>query len=392
MNHLRSASQSVLLSVFVLALCARHALAAEPVSRLRTPHGGLQPQAVTDAQGTVHLVYLKGDPAECDVFYVRQEAGKDFTAPLRVNSQPGTAIAMGTIRGAQLALGKSGRVHVAWNGSGKGAPKAPQGYAECPMNYARLNDAGTAFEPQRNLKTTTTALDGGGSVAADTQGNVYVTWHASQRGSTAGEAGRAVYLAKSSDDGKTFSAEKRANVQPTGACGCCGMKSLADRQGNFYALYRGAANAVNRDMILLTSRDQGASFNTSPLHRWQIGKCPMSSESLVDCGSTVLAAWETADQVYWASVDRVTGRASAPVAPPGGGGGRKHPVVLANAQGETLLAWTEGTGWQKGGALAWQVFDAAGKPAGQPGRAEGVPVWSLVSAFARPDGTFVIVH
>jgi len=110
-----------------------------------------------------------------DIFYVRREAGEaTFTEPVRVNSHPGSAIAMGTIRGAQLAIGQNGRVHVAWNGSNK-APKGPGGN---PMLYARLNDAGIAFEPQRNLITWAGGLDGGGTLAADAKGRVYVFWHA----------------------------------------------------------------------------------------------------------------------------------------------------------------------------------------------------------------------
>jgi hypothetical protein len=57
------------------------------------------------------------------------------------------------------------------------------------------------------------------------------------------------------------------------------------------------------------------------------------------------------------------------------------------------MAWTEGTGWQRGGAVAWQVFDANGKPTEEKGRlAEGVPTWSLVAAVAGGDGSFVIYH
>ena len=42
------------------------------------------------------------------------------------------------------------------------------------MLYTRLNDAGTAFEPQRDLIRMARGLDGGGAVAADGVGNVYV--------------------------------------------------------------------------------------------------------------------------------------------------------------------------------------------------------------------------
>ncbi len=46
---------------------------APRIELLRVPEGGLQPQVAVDARGTVHLVYLKGDPAACDVFYTRLE-------------------------------------------------------------------------------------------------------------------------------------------------------------------------------------------------------------------------------------------------------------------------------------------------------------------------------
>jgi hypothetical protein len=187
----------------------------------RVPHGGIQPQVAVDAKGTIHLIYFKGTPAAGDVFYVRsaKAAGK-FSKPIRVNSQRGSAIATGNIRGAHLALGRKGRVHVAWNGSGKAEPKAP-GKAN-PMLYARLNDSGTAFEPQRNLMGFAGVLDGGGSVAADGAGNVYVTWHSPPRDAR-GEGTRRVWVAHSSDDGKTFAAAKRRSRKrpaPAAAAGC----------------------------------------------------------------------------------------------------------------------------------------------------------------------------
>src|SRR5204862_1073604 len=121
-----------------------------------------------------------------DLFYQRREAGKgDWSAPLRINSQPSTATAVGTIRGGQLALGKGARVHVVWFGAGKARPRGPLNpampadspYNGTPLLYSRLNDAGTGFEPQRNVMQFTYALDGGPSVAADPRGNVYVAWH-----------------------------------------------------------------------------------------------------------------------------------------------------------------------------------------------------------------------
>jgi hypothetical protein len=372
----------LLVSFFTSTLVASD---SATVQLVHVPDGGIQPQAAVDGRGVVHLIYFKGDTAG-DIFYVREEGGK-FSKPIQVNRRPKSAIAAGTIRGAQMALGQNGRVHVAWNGP---APKGGS-YMEAPMFYTRLNDLGTAFEPERDLITAARGLDGGGSIAADDKCNVYVMWHAPKPGNTNGEAGRAVFVARSSDDGKTFAPERLATSEPTGACGCCGMKAFADNDGNVFALYRAASEKVNRDEILLMSRNRGADFEVAFSHPWRVPTCPMSSAFLSQAQDSVLATWETEANVYFSRVDPKTGKASRPESPPGKGK-RKHPVVVGNAQGQVLFVWTEGTAWAKGGSLAWQLYDASGNPTSEVGRRDGVPTWSFASAFARPDGTFSIVY
>ena len=120
----------------------------------------------------------------------------------------------------------------------------------------------------------------------------------------------------------------------------------------------------------------------------------MSTGSLVDSGdSGILAAWETKGQVAFARVDRKTGERSRAISPSGKDGTRKHPSLATNTKGETLLAWTEGTGWQRGGSLDWQVFDRSGRPIGPRGAlAGGVPVWGSAAAIALPDGSFAIIR
>jgi hypothetical protein len=355
---------------------------------LRTPNGGIQPQAVMDERGALHLIYFSGEAGGGDVYYVRRDPGKtEFNAPLRVNSDPGSAIAAGTIRGAHLAIGKNGRVHVAWNG-----PHKPGGY-EAPMFYARMNDAGTGFEPQRNVMRFSGGLDGGGSIAADTSGAVYVAWHG--RGDKEGEEHRRVWVVRSTDEGKTFSREAAAWNEPTGACGCCGMRAFADRTGRVHLFYRSATEREHRDMYLLTSENQGRSFSGALLDKWRLNTCPLSSAALANASDErkgLLAAWETEGQVYFALFDPKKPRSFAPIPAPGAAGNRKHPVIAANSRGEIMFVWTEGTGWKKGGSLAWQLYDSQGKPLGEKGEAPGVAVWSFAAVIAENNGSFTIIY
>src|SRR5215467_4545049 len=118
----------------------------------RVPASGIQPQIAIDSRGTLHIVYYSGDPYHGDLHYVRSEDGGATFSPAIPVNQGGSAIAAGTIRGAQLALGKGGRIHVAWNGSNDSGPLNPDsGKRGAPMLYSRLDDATNAFEPQRNL-------------------------------------------------------------------------------------------------------------------------------------------------------------------------------------------------------------------------------------------------
>ena len=382
----------VLLSLCVLPAVLRAAAEPAAIRLERTPDGGLQPQALVDSAGTTHLIYFKGTPAGGDLYYVRRtkEAAR-FSPPLRINQEPGSAIAVGTIRGAQLALGRGNRVHVVWNG-GAGATKPKLGEkAFTPLLYTRLNAAGTAFERERNIIRSAPGLDGGSTVAADNLGHVLVAWHAPRPGNTNGEAGRTVFVARSADDGATFAAETPAISEPTGACACCGMKGMATREGALCLLFRSAATQDLRSETVLVARSPEAPFEIAESHPWKINTCPMSSATLSEAPGGFLAAWETAGQVYFARVDPKSGRVTTPAAAPGMTK-KKHPVAASNSRGEQLLVWTEGTGWSRGGAVAWQLFDAEGKPTEKKGRADGVPVWGLATAFATPDGSFTIVY
>jgi hypothetical protein len=381
--------RSVLLiaSSGLLVSVSSFAMNAPKVELKRVPDGGIQPQVAVDRDGTVHLVYFKGDPAAGDLFYARSKDGVTFSNPIRVNSTPGTAVAVGNIRGARIAVGRRGRVYITWNGSRVTGDPA-QGRS--PMLYTRLNDSGSAFEPERNLIHTAFGIDGGGGIAADQQGRVYVFWHAPIPGSK-GEANRRVWVTRSEDDGKTFQPEHMAWDKPTGACGCCSLNAFADRAGTLYVLFRSAEETVHRDMYLLESKDHGATFRGSDISKWNVGACVMSSEAFVSGPAGTFAAWETEKRVHFGSIEPGTAKATDTLAS-SGGINEKYPALALNGNGILLVSWTDGMGWKRGGSVHWQAFDRSGQHLGEAGEGDGVPAFSLVAAYARPNGSFVVLY
>lgn len=401
MNCFSLTRRHLLGAAFCLSLVSSSGLSAcaqetPLVSVARVPGGGLQPQVVVKGE-VVHLIYFKGDPKAGNVFYVRStDEGTTWTAPMRVNSGAGSAIAMGTIRGPMLSVGRNGRVFVAWNGSDKAmprnqaAPASVQKYGAAPLLFARLNKAGDAFEPQRNLMTRTFNLDGGASVASDEEGRVYVAWHANDR-EDQDETGRRVYLATSADDGATFSPEKPVWNTPTGACGCCQVGIKAQNGGRVSLLYRSATLLIHRDSYFLQSVDGGQSFRGQKVSEWNINACPMSSFALAGGAKTGAIGWESAEKVYFSRLDD-KGPLAQIIPAPGIGDNRKYPSLAVGSNGNLLFAWTEGTSWNRGGNLCFQLFDAKNQPLGAVGKEGGVPAWSFATAFVRPDGKFSVLY
>ena len=142
-------------------------------------------------------------------------------------------------------------------------------------------------------------LDGGGSVAADPNGHVYVVWHAA--GIQEGEPHRTIYVSASADDGARFAPE-RAFANQGGACGCCGIATLVDARGRLQVLYRAAGDGIHRDAMWMTLGPQGAAAPIR-LQPWELPACPMTTFAMAAAPDGIVAAWETGQQIYSALLD-----------------------------------------------------------------------------------------
>jgi hypothetical protein len=357
--------------------------AAVAVSVVRVPGEGVQARAVSAADGTVHLAYLKGEASESDVMYARWDAAAaGFSEPVRVG-EPRSAVAMGAVRGAQIAVGPES-VHFVWNGSGK---RAAPGEGE-PLLYARSIDGGKTFQSPRDLMGATRALDGGASVAAGPDGMVWVVWHAAH-GEGHEESARGVFVARSGDGGASFEPEARVEQAGTGCCACCALKAFVEPSGRLDLLYRAAAGNRDRDMRLL--RGGEGQYWATPVDPWRLDSCPLTTCDAEVAGGRVLLAWETKGQVWLGEVDAASGAISRRASPPGADRHRKHPTIAVDAEGRVLLAWASAEGFGAAGKAGWQVFDTDLTPVeGGGGSGEGLAAWSFPGAIAGPAGFAVI--
>lgn len=381
--------RTTILTVLLFATCA---FARPQVRVIRVPDHGVQPEAAVDGENVVHLIYLTGDSQAADIQYITAPAGTmKFSEPVRVNSQAGSAIAIGTMRGPHLSVEARGRAHVAWMGSSQAQPRAPGKYA--PMLYTHQGDDGR-FEPQRNVLTRFVGLDGGGTVAVGRADEVYVAWHAPDV-TKGDESTRRVFVARSRDGGKTFAPERPIDDERLGACACCGMELLASSGGEVACLFRTATKQIHRDTRAVV-------FDATLNRRWagvidpaESGICVMSTYALanVPAHDGFLAAWETLGRIRFGICSYRDNKAATPQDVPGAALNSKHPAVAINQHGQFLIAWAKDTGWQKGGSVAWQVFDANLRPIqGASGLAPDLPVWSKPAALVDPGGNFIVLY
>ena len=147
--------------------------------------------------------------------------------------------------------------------------------------------------------------------------------------------------------------------------------------------YREKAENI-RDMHLMVLKDGHKTFSKEKVSQtsWKINACPMTGASLTGGdGEGLAAGWETQGRVYFARL-KDAGRAlpsgEVQVAERG-----KYPVVLRAPDGTFLVAWKDGS------TLAWQAYDASGRPQGGPGSAQVGNPHRPAGAVTR-DGHFLI--
>src|SRR5262245_36203841 len=139
-----SARLAVLCLVFAAVVSTPASEATNRVSVIHVSAAGRVVKAQLGADGTIHLLV---DAADGPQYVESTNGGATFSAPMAIvdaaSRKPGLEFS-----GADIAIGKDGRVHVAMSNN---AWKLKLPEAEWSLHYASLAPGAKAFSPVRNL-------------------------------------------------------------------------------------------------------------------------------------------------------------------------------------------------------------------------------------------------
>ncbi|MFM7058082.1 MAG: sialidase family protein [Planctomycetota bacterium] len=281
-----------------------------------------QPQCAVDPAGRVHVVFGQGN----EVWYCRSRPdASGFSSPRRAFSVPNMslgmrrgpritttshAIVITAIGGAQ-GKGKDGDV-LAWRSTDDG---------QSWQGPVLVNDLEGAAREGLHAMTS-------GRLIPDNQSeSIVCVWLDLRNRRTE------LALARSDDDGKTWSRNQAIYTNPEKSiCECCHPSIIADGR-NLHVLFRNSL-AGNRDMFLLSSTDGGKSFAPATQigrSHWKLNACPMDGGMLAATDGSPLAVWRREGNVYRS----LPGKTEELLGP------GDQPWIAATASGP-VICWTSG--------------------------------------------------
>lgn len=332
--------------LFVLWLCAFPALAqthqhgAMPAAN--PADGSFNPFIAADTRGQFYLAYVQRTGAESNVMLRHSTDGENFSAPVRVNDRAGDA----TVRNEnppKVAFGPKGEVYVCWANE--------RGKWKGNIRFARSTDGGKTFAPALTLNSDGASEPAGHafqSLTVDKQGRIYVAW-IDERNKQKEDRGGEIWLAVSTDGGKSFGRDRRIL---TDVCECCRTNLQVDAAGTLYLTYRTVPRTgpMFRDTLLARSTDGGQRFTTTlaSADHWEIAGCPVAGPSFsFGKANTLTAVWfmggGTRPGLYYAtSTNKGATFAPRQLLDPEQKIG-KHTHTASLPDGNLLVAWDDAT-------------------------------------------------
>lgn len=264
---------SILAPVFMFASCTEkvHDRSDFVIAK------GTMPNLVKDKDSNLHLVYGSGDSI---MYSYSADHGKSFSQPTLISVL--TELAASHTRGPQIASTNNGITVIAGNSYGNifSYYKAVSGKW---IQGNKVNDADTT------AKEGLMALSGDGK-------NTFAVWLDVRENKH-----NKIFGAKSTDGGKTWSANKMIYTSPdTSVCECC-KPSVIVKGNDVYVMFRNWLQG-NRDLYLIYSSDVGNNFGQAQKlgnGNWKLDGCPMDGGALaVNKQGEIQTVWRRKGIVY----------------------------------------------------------------------------------------------
>src|SRR6185503_20061735 len=251
-----------------------------------------EPATAAAGDGTFYVAWVNHDAKNADVMLAHFNNKAEMQgAPVRVNRQAGVATAW---RGYQpsVAVAPDGAVYVLWTARVDAGDKHGT-----DIYLSASTDRGQSFASEVKVNDDKTpGAHGMHSLAVAKDGRIYAAWrdernvHAPMPSTKAEghhmESNRDLYLAYSTDGGRTFSKNQKV---ASDACPCCKTALTVSADGTLYAGWRQVLPGSYRHIAVASSTDGGAKFSAPVIvsdDRWMLQGCPVSGPSLsVDAAS-----------------------------------------------------------------------------------------------------------
>lgn len=309
-----------LLAVAVLAAAISCGTAAsEPVVIAvgSPPHPPRQPQVAVDQAGVIHVAFGVNNT----VMYCRSDdAGKTFSSPAHL---PGKfVLTLGMRRGPRIAVaGDSICISAIGGEHGKGKDGDV-------LAYHSADGGKTWHGPVPVNDALSSAREGLHAMAGSTNGQVCSTWLDLRDGKSE------IYAATSGDGGLTWGKNVRVYRSPDGSvCECCHPSVAYDASGKLHVMWRNSLGG-SRDMYLASSSDGGKTFGKATklgTGTWRLDACPMDGGYLaVSPKGAIVTAWRRDSEIFFDTPGSKEQRLGA----------GRQPWVAATAAGPYVI-WLE---------------------------------------------------
>lgn len=243
--------------------------------------GAVQPQVAVAPNGQIHLAFGKGTT----IYHtVSSDKGRTFSTPVRIADLP--KLALGMRRGPRVTA-TDGVVTVS-------AISHAQGNL---YTWTSKNGGATWSDPTQINAVPNSAREGLHAMAGDGRGATHLIWLDLRNG------GMELWSVASGDGGISWGENTRVYQSPDGhICECCHPSVAVGQGGRVAAMWRNWLGGA-RDMYLAQSTDGGKSWSAGQKlgqGTWKLKGCPMDGGGIVLGNSEPVTVWRREKSIYMA--------------------------------------------------------------------------------------------